>query len=160
MADFEGVKITGLEELAARMNKLAEDMERKHSLKAAKHGADVILAEQQRLVPKDKGDLHDSLVLKRIPKSQGILGYKIGADKKMPGARVAHIVEFGAAAHKVIVSHAGFLGNFRSFFGKEVDVPAQPPRSFIRASADNKAMDAIMTVSTRLFQIIRKEYGG
>ena len=149
------VKITGLDEIDKALGELPEEVEKKSMFQALRAGADVLLEEELDLVPEHDGDLADTLAKARMPKRKSKIGYLIGVRRKMAGSAYAHLVEFGTAAHKIVSRVIGKpLGYGDAIFGKEVDIPAQPARSFIRAAMDNKGVEAVKVTSLELMKRI------
>lgn len=153
------VVVTGLDVLERALRVLPEKEERRILLKAARKGAVVLLEEEQDLVPKDSGALHDTLVIQRLKKKTGMVGYAVGVDTTQKAARVAHLVEFGTAAHTIRIKNKKFLTLGNAFFGVEVKIPAQPARSFIRAAGDNVFEDVVEAVGDSIGIDITQEYG-
>ena len=151
------IKIVGLQEIDKALNKLPEEVEKKFLFQSLRVGADVILDEQLDLVPEDDGDLADTLAKQRIPTRRNEVGYLIGVRRKMAGSAYAHIVEFGARAHQIVSRVIGKpLGYGDAIFGHKVDIPAQPARSFIRSSMDNKGEAAIAVTGKELWKRISR----
>lgn len=153
--DFE---LTGAAEFDAMLKELGPRVARSVASKALRRAANVIRDEARTRAPVKTGELKRSIKVKsRKARKTNERTVSVGvAGKEGP---LAHIVEFGAAAHPIQARPGKVLANpeTREVFGVRVSHPGSPPQPFLRPAADTKAAEALDVMGRALGEGIERE---
>jgi len=123
------IKIHGIEQLRAILNRLPDDISQKVAEKSLRDGAKEVLNEAKNLVKQDTGKLKDSLAIKTV--RGGIPTVRVYARRnKGQGGWHANLLEFGTAPH--------MIGN--------VSHPGTSPRPFMRPALASKKTEVLTKI--------------
>ena len=137
------VHVTGMKELGEFLTTLAPKLQANIMRAALRAGANVVRDAARAAVPVKSGLLRKGLTVSTRSK-----GGKVTASLKAKGkhAYIAHILEFGAAAHRIKPKNGGALRvNGRLVEG--VNHPGIRPKPFMRPALDAKAQAATLAVA-------------
>lgn len=137
MADMN---IKGLDELLTFMDKLTPKIEANVARGALRAGMSVVKPVAQSNIHNVSGELARGL--KIGTRRRGSL---ITANLKATGKHrsIAHLVEFGTAAHNIAAKVGGWL-SFMNVFRKEIAHPGARPKPFMRPALDSQAQAAVI----------------
>lgn len=152
-------RIEGAKELDDLLKQLPGRTAGRIGSNALRAGARVIRDEAKRVVPVDTGDLRDSIKVitgRADRRTQRIV--HVGSFG--PDSRLAHLVEFGTAVHR-ITAKAGkvlaYISGFQRVFARSVLHPGAKPQPFLRPAGDAKAREALDTMGDVLGVGIERE---
>lgn len=151
-------KLDGAKELDELLKQLPANVARRVSANALRAAGRDMRDEMKRQVPVETGDLKRSIkVITAKAAGRDKRNVRVGVfGKEVP---LAHLVEFGSAAHKIAtkVKRVLFDAGAGKFFGREVSHPGTPARPFIRPAADAQAGRAVETIGKVLAEGIERE---
>ncbi len=145
--------VTGLKELQAFLDKLPAKMEANIMRSALRQGANVMLAEAKSNVPVKSGLLRDGLKVS-VSLRKGVVIAKVKATGKH--APVAHLVEYGTAAHFIKPKSAKSLF-FAGLFSNGVDHPGATAKPFMRPALDRQSQAALVAVGEQIKTRLTKQ---
>lgn len=158
MTDTIEFKIDGAKELDELLKQLPANVARRVSANALRAAGRDMRDEMKRMVPVKTGALKRSIkVITAKSDKRDERNVKVGViGKETP---LAHLVEFGSAAHKIATKTKRVLFDAGSgtFFGRTVSHPGTPARPFIRPAADAQASKAVDTIGKVLADGIERE---
>lgn len=172
MSGYVGVNIDGMAELKKNLNSLGLDMRLKAGERATRAGAALIRKEAAKQVPVDTGDLKNSLtVMKLSRKGDGRPTFAVTHKKNKKsrsGGWYAHLVEFGAASHRLAPRRkkamAGWTGRRLgrsgghewAVFGMGHAHPGARAKPYLRPAFYDNAERSIEEIRKRLRRFIEK----
>jgi HK97 gp10 family phage protein len=143
------VHVKGLDQLQKLLDTLPAKIERNILRSALRQGAKVVQTQAIANVPKQSGELRDSLKIGTRARG-GIVTASVRT-KVFYGK----FVEFGTAAHN-ISSKKGWL-SFGGIFAKSVAHPGAKPHPFLRPALDATASAAVVAVGEQIKKRLTKE---
>ncbi len=152
MADGLVFRVEGLDALEVALRQMPNATAGAVLERAALKGGDVIATEARRRAPRHTGALADRGINVRLARIKEGVRVTIGTTRTF---FYAIIIEFGSKAH--VVKARGARGKrvladkvAGIFFGREVQIPALPPRPFLRPALDTKAEEAVEALRQEL----------
>lgn len=145
--------VTGLKELQAFLDQLPAKMEANIMRSAMRQGANVVLEEAKRNVP-----VKSELLRNGLKVSTGLRSGVVTAKVKAKGKHgpVAHLVEYGTAAHFIKPKTAKSLF-FAGLMRDGVDHPGAKPKPFMRPALDSQAQAALQAVGEAIKKRLTKQ---
>lgn len=152
--------LRGVDEFDRMLQELPKAVANKLGDAALRAGGRVIAAEARRRAPKRlKNKITVGGTGEPPPNAQTRV-VAVGL-RKSEHSRVAHLVEFGTAPHRITPKRKGKLLVFevggRTVFTTAVDHPGAQPHPFLRPAGDTKAQEAIDRIGENLGQGIERE---
>jgi HK97 gp10 family phage protein len=145
--------ITGLKELQAFLDQLPAKVESNIMRSAMRQGALVMLEEAKRNVPVKTGKLRDGLVVTTRLR-RGVVTSKVQAKGKH--ASLAHLVEYGTAAHFIKPKRAKSLF-LAGLFANGVDHPGAVAKPFMRPALATQWEASVVAVGEQIKKRLTKE---
>ncbi len=150
----------GMAELDAMLQELPKAVANKLGDAALRAGGRVVAAEARLKAPKRLKKKITVGGTGEPPPNSTTRVVGVGL-RKSEHSRLAHLVEFGTAAHRITPKRQGKLLVFevggRTVFTTHVDHPGASARPFLRPAGDVKAQEAIDKVGENLGQGIERE---
>ena len=153
------VKIEGARELEDLLKQLPGRVASRVATNSLRAGARVIRDEAKRRVPVDTGDLQRSIkVLTGRTGTRDTRIVHIGVFGKQ--SPLAHIVEFGTAAHRIAARKGRVLAYLRGYaraYARFVKHPGAKEKPFLRPAADSQAGAAVVIIGREIGQGVERE---
>jgi HK97 gp10 family phage protein len=137
------VNVKGLSDLAAFLDQLPTKVQNNVMRGALRAGMAPVRDDAKAYAAVATGLLRDGLKVSTRNKG-GVVTASLKATGKH--ARVAHLVEFGTAAHRIAAKDGGAL-SFGGGFVQHVDHPGARARPFLRPALDGQAQNAIIAAA-------------
>jgi HK97 gp10 family phage protein len=135
--------VKGLAELQKFLDQLAPKIERNVMRGALRSGMNTVKPVAQRNVHSVSGELAKGLKVGTRAR-----GGTVKASLKATGKHrsIAHLVEFGTAAHSITAKNRKGL-SFGGLFFQSVEHPGAKPRPFMRPALDGQAQNAVIAAA-------------
>lgn len=148
------VKVKGLKELNTFLQQLPAKLEQNVLRGALRAGANVVRETAKANVPVDTGTLRDGIKVSTRARRG-----RVTASIKVTGkhAYVAHWLEYGTAAHRIVAKGKGMY--FGGKIVKSVEHPGARPRPFMRPALDARARDAVVAVAEHMKKRLATKHG-
>ena len=152
--------LKGVAELDRMLQELPKAVANKLGDAALRAGGRVIAAEARRLAPK-RLKARITVGGTGEPPPNATTRVQAVGIRKSRHSRVAHLVEYGTAAHRIEPKRKGkllvFEVNGETVFTTHVDHPGAQPHPFMRPAGDTKAQEAIDRIGENLGTGIERE---
>ena len=145
--------VLGVDELGEDFAKLRKAASRDQLIDALRVAGQIIADEAQRLVTSDR--VRDRIYVRDARQRKLRSGAMVEVAVSGQNYRIAHLIEFGTAAHTV-KSAKVVLTNQSAFFGKVVRHPGTMARPFMRPAYDTKKIEAINAAKRVLREAITR----
>lgn len=152
-------KIEGAKELDDLLKQLPGRVAGRVAANSLRSGARIIRDEAKRQVPVDTGDLQKSIkvLTGRTAKRDSRIVH-VGVFGK--DSRLAHLVEFGTAAHRIATKTKqvlAFLVGYSRVYARSVQHPGAKEKPFLRPAADAKVGEVVAEIGRVIGDGIERE---
>ena len=151
--------LKGIDEFDRMLQELPKAVANKLGDAALRAGGRVIAAEARRLAPKRLKSKITVGGTGEPPPNATTRVQAVGL-LKSKHSRLAHLIEYGTAAHRIMPKRGGKLAfevNGRLVVTTKVEHPGAAPKPFLRPAGDTKAQEAIDRIGENLGQGIERE---
>ena len=149
------VHVTGMKELAQFLDTLAPKIQKNVLRGALRAGMKEVAVDAKAGAAVASGLMRDGLKISTNSK-----GGKVTASLKAKGKHgpLAHLIEFGTAAHRIQAKDGGAL-SFGGGAFQHVDHPGSKAAPFMRSALDARASDATVAAAQYMKQRLSEKHG-